>query len=107
MNYWIDMIPDKGSQSNHDLVLYSVMAGYLLVNACGVSLAKAGVIHPPWDVLDFFTFVGPLLAAVVVVVMQIKVPRVFSMWAVVVFLLVMLTCFYVNLLLLRMAGAAV
>ena len=42
------------------IVLLGVAGGYAFFNFMGVLLAAKGVVHPPWGILDFFTWLGPM-----------------------------------------------
>jgi hypothetical protein len=55
-------------------LLIGVLA-YALLNGIGVFLAASGIIHPPWGILDFFTFIGPIAGSVAIVWVHLFVAR--------------------------------
>ncbi len=63
-----------------DLWLAGTVAIYFACNYVGVLMTFRGVIHPPWNLLAFFAFVGPSIFLVVVSAFQWKKSRAFS-WA--------------------------
>ena len=87
-------------------VLCGIATLYLLLNGWLVVLCHEGVIHPPWGVLGFFGFWGPLLLTGFVVAFQAEERR-FHWAAVLVFIAVMAGAAGVNLYVLMSAAASV
>lgn len=62
-----------------DRILACVLLGYGLANLTGIALSQQGLIHPPWVLLGFFTFVGPFLGILLLCLCHFSVkPRRFS-----------------------------
>ena len=89
---------------------HALLAGtailYLLLNGVLVVLCHEGVIYPPWGVLGFFGFWGPLLLTGSVVAVQAD-GRPFRWAAVLLFVAVLAGAAAVNLYVLMWASASV
>jgi len=55
---------------SYDLWLLAGLITYGLIDVVAVTLVAVGVVHPPWFVLNFFTFTGPTLGTVGVIAAQ-------------------------------------
>lgn len=81
---------------------------YAVANVIGVILAATGLVHPPWGILHFFTFVGPLSGILVTCGAQVLCERrPFTWLSVIGFALAMILAAFLNFQALRSAIAAV
>ncbi len=47
------------------------LAAYFVWNWITIGLAMGGVIHPPWSALEFFSWIGPVIAASLIALLQV------------------------------------
>jgi len=86
--------------------LFLSLLAYCTLNAVCILLAATGAIHPPWGILDFFTFIGPTGASVAVLYVHFAQAR-FHPLVLLGFLGFMILAALVNLQLYGLALAAV
>ena len=97
-------------ESKHHLsvgVLLGVAGGYTFLNLIGVSLAAHGVIHSPWGILMFFTWLGPAALVIGLLGFQFAARRRFGWPAAITFLLTTGLAMLINLHIYGLALAAV
>jgi hypothetical protein len=97
-------------ESNRHLssaLLFGAAGGYALLNFIAISLAARGVVHSPWGILVFFTWIGPATLAFGLFSFQFVARRRFSWLAVILFLLATGVAVLINLHIYGLALAAV
>jgi hypothetical protein len=97
-------LPVGNLDANYRLFLAAM--AYAGLNVVVVFLCCGGIIHPPFDVLTFFSFVGPPAMAAVVLILRLAAVR-FDTAALVVFLVVMVLMALLNVLVFGEMVAAV
>jgi hypothetical protein len=91
----------------HPAILSSVIGVYLISNFIAVRLSMAGVIFPPWNMLMFFSVLGPAMILLGLSIFQSTAGRHFSRPAVIAHVLVIAIVAIANLRLLGLASAQV
>lgn len=89
------------------IVLLGAAGGYAFLNFMGVLLAAHGVVHSPWGILMFFTWLGPTALVLGLLSFQFIAQRRFSWLAAVAFLLAAAVAVLINLHIYGLALAAV
>jgi hypothetical protein len=100
----------QSTETNHyrrATVLLVIAAIYASLNLLAVSLAAHGVIHRPWGILVFFTWLGPVFLGAGLVAVQFASRRRFSWPAALAFLFATCLAMLINLHIYGLALAAV
>lgn len=98
---------DEQERPLSPLILLGVGSGYAVLNVIFLTLARAGIIHPPWGIFGVFCFLGPLGLVISLLTIQIAGPCRFGWTSVIAFLIATGLAAFVNLLIFGEATAAV
>ena len=74
----MQLSPTQHAKRLDGYILALGVLGYAGLNFVGLVLAAQGIIHPPWGLFEFFSFVGPLCLISAILFMQFAASRRFG-----------------------------
>jgi len=89
------------------ITLARITVGYALLNFLMLFLCIGGIIHPPWAVLAFFTFMGPAIIVLTLIILRMTTPSKYKLPEILIFTVLITFLAFLNLALMHQASAAV